>query len=967
MHSRQDRHINQFYAWELRGRGMLLADEPIDLEAPFHPFFMHRTPQPYTDDGVRHTLTSRVAEWLRGTRHVDTIPAPEIPPIEPFAHDTGGSLGILRLSIPKGANIRQEKLEHLVAALAIERGRYSFELIARRDAIIIQLVCDSSRIHTVRTLTRSFVPEAIITETDDHLTMFDSPGVVADYGLAEEFMRPLASGGGEHDPYLPLFASFEQVREGEQAILQVLFEGAVNDWSGSIRRSVTINGKDSFFVDAPEMPALAAEKTSRPLVAATVRLLVQAPEPARADILFDTLSRSLITLSASAYNSLRALGGDGYDFETRIYDILDRESRRLGMLLNVRELATLAHFPNASVRTPTLFYAARATKAAPHTSGTYCIGCNTHDGITVSAHIPQADRLQHVHLIGATGTGKSTLLHSLICQDIAQGRGVAVLDPHGDLIEQILPHIPEERIADVVLIDPSDAEHPVSFNILHAHTDTEKELLASDLVVLFRRFSSSWGDQMNSVFANAILAILESSEGGTLIDLRRFLIEKPFRERFLATVQDEAIRYYWLHEYPLLKTSSIGSILTRLDAFLRPKLIRNMVSQKRSLDMASLMDKRAIILVKLSHGLMGEENSYLLGASIVAKIQQAAMARQAKAQDARTPFFLYIDEFHHFATPSLSHILTGTRKYGLGLIVSHQDMQQVSRHDPELAATLLANAGTRICFRCGEADAKKLAEGFSSFTASDIQQLRRGEAIVRIGAADRDCSVTVSPYAAPAHNHTDRIIAASRAAYAGMPVPLPPATPHAPPVSPQPPPSHIPQVLQHDTEVVIARQEEKHHRYLQQQVKKLAEECGYAAHIEYPVDGGKVDVSLERDGTKIAVEISVSTKPDWELHNIRKCLAAGYDTVIACSEQPQTLRAIREKVREQCTPQEQERIIVCTPRELAAHIRPIREQEEPGEKRIKGYRVSVSYSSLSEAERVQKEAAVGRIVREGMQ
>lgn len=239
------------------------------------------------------------------------------------------------------------------------------------------------------------------------------------------------------------------------------------------------------------------------------------------------------------------------------------------------------------------------------------------------------------------------------------------------LKENMLSFIPKERIDDVVLIDPSDSKFPVGFNILTAHTEIEKELLASDLVALFRRFSTSWGDQMNSVFANAILAMLESTRGGTLMDLRHFLIEKEFRDQFLKSVTDPDVVFYWQKEFPLLRGTSIASILTRLDSFLRPKLIRTMVSQKTSLDFQTLMDGRKIILVNLSEGLMGAENSFLLGAFIVSKIQQCAMARQAQRTEARTPFFLYIDEFHHFITPSMSSILSGARKYGLGLVLGH--------------------------------------------------------------------------------------------------------------------------------------------------------------------------------------------------------------------------------------------------------------------------------------------------------
>ena len=229
-----------------------------------------------------------------------------------------------------------------------------------------------------------------------------------------------------------------------------------------------------------------------------------------------------------------------------------------------------------------------------------------------------------------------------------------------------------------MLLDPSDEAYPVGFNILSAHSELERNLLASDLVSVFRRLSTSFGDQMTTVLGNAILAFLESSEGGTLADLRRFLVEPGFRERFLATVRDPEIVYYWQKEFPLLTGKPQGPILTRLDTFLRPKVIRHMVSQKENrLDFAAIMNGRKILLAKLSQGLIGEENSYLLGTLIVSKLNQIATSRQNMAAAERTPFYLYIDEFHNFVTPSLAAILVGARKYNLGLILAHQELQQL--------------------------------------------------------------------------------------------------------------------------------------------------------------------------------------------------------------------------------------------------------------------------------------------------
>ena len=218
------------------------------------------------------------------------------------------------------------------------------------------------------------------------------------------------------------------------------------------------------------------------------------------------------------------------------------------MLLNSDELAGFVHLPSSDVRSPGLLRDTGATKAAPEIVRKppgIVIGDNEHLGEIVPVYLTTDQRVRHTHIVGTSGTGKSSLLFNMIQQDIENGEGVAVLDPHGDLVNQILGIIPDDRIDDVVLVDPSDVEFPVSFNILQAQTNEEKNLLASDLVAVFHRLSSSWGEQMDTVLQNAILAVLKSGQGGTLLDLRRFLAEKPFRKEFLERVQDWGVVYFW--------------------------------------------------------------------------------------------------------------------------------------------------------------------------------------------------------------------------------------------------------------------------------------------------------------------------------------------------------------------------------------------------------------------------------------
>jgi len=328
----------------------------------------------------------------------------------------------------------------------------------------------------------------------------------------------------------------------------------------------------------------------------------------------------------------------------------------------------------------------------------------------------------------------------MILEDIEAGCGVAVLDPHGDLADEVAARIPEERVSDCVFFDPSDEEAVVGWNILRAQSEAEREILASDLVGVFRRLSTSWGDQMTAVLGNAVLAFLESPRGGTLVDLRRFLVDAEFRKAILATVADPYVASFWDIEFPrLIGRRPEAPILTRLDMFLRSKLVRRVVTASdRPLDFRALTNEGGIFLGKLAGGAIGEENAALLGALLVSKFHQVTLARALEAPSTRRPFHLYADEFHLVATPSMASLFSGARKFRLGVTVAHQDLSQLHATAPDVERALLANAYVRICFRLGDDDARAMAKGLSTFTAEDLMSLRTGHAVCRVGGRDAD-------------------------------------------------------------------------------------------------------------------------------------------------------------------------------------------------------------------------------------
>jgi hypothetical protein len=993
-----------FYDWEKIGRGWYVFKDPVELEPEFVPFFPYISTKKIRDESYRPNLLTRAAQFIENTlapkqeeQSDDEATQSEV---QAYTFHSDEAIYGFSISFPQGEKaIKGIDIEKFLTMLSYTKYPVSFEIMAWWDLIRIQFVCrESDRVHIESQVTAYFPTCIIRPLTEARLGMIVDDTkyfAIADFGLTEEFTRPIAMADKfDVDPLTGLFGVLEHLEDGEQAVIQFLFKGTVNPWAQSIYTSVADAKGDSFFMDAPEMPKLAQEKISAPLFAAAIRVLGQHTNSERAFKVVEKVGTALMQSSKSGANILTALNNTGRDPIELAQDVLLRQSRRVGMILNARELATFVHYP-LGIHAKKLEHLKGKTKRAPNIAwgNEFCLGTNRHEGFEGIVTLSSPQRLKHMHVIGATGTGKSTLLQSCIVQDIHLGNGIAVLDPHGDLIENVLSYIPESRFDDVILIDPADSEFPVGFNILSAHSDIEKEILASDLVSVFRRLSTSFGDQMHSVLANAILAFVESSGGGTLIDLRRFLIEKPYREQFLKTVSDPSVVYYWQKEYPILKSNSVGSILTRLDSFLRPKLIRNMVAQKKSLDFENIMDSKKILLIKLSQGLIGTENSYLLGTFFVSKIYQAAMARQAKSKEARTDFYMYIDEFQNFATPSMSSILSGTRKYGLGCILAHQDMSQLQKYDTELANAVVSNAGTRVCFRIGDIDAKRFADGFSSFEAQDIQNLGVGEAIARIERPEYDFTMStlvlneVEPEKSEEVKNT--IIALSRNKYGTSKVQVEQSLEYlrdqkqvtpliesptqkvvTPPIQEtrEPDVQHtVPPIEITDSKTkdrLVKQKELSEHRYTQMFIKKMAEARGYKAEIEAPTpDGtGLVDVSLERNGKKIACEIGMTTTKEWEVHNIENCLAAGYDKVVAIAKNKDTVNLMQQVVNERIDATLIDKVLVMDSDSFIQYLSAEIAKETNTEMRIKGYRVKVEYDTISEQDMIKKKEKISKAV-----
>lgn len=387
------------------------------------------------------------------------------------------------------------------------------------------------------------------------------------------------------------------------------------------------------------------------------------------------------------------------------------------------------------------------------------------------------DRRQHMYVVGKTGTGKTVLLKNIALQDIRAGRGVAIIDPHGEFVEEVLAQIPPERTNDVIYFNPVDSEHPIGFNVLELSDPKYKHLVVSDLLGIFTKiWANVWSARMEYILQNCILALLDTP-GTTLLGIPRLLVDKDYRQKIIMNVKDPVVRSFWVHEYETwrdqFRNEAIVPIQNKVNQFLNTPFIRNIVGQSKStMNIPQIMNEGKILLVNVSKGRIGEDNSALLGAMIITKVQLAAMERVRIPEEDRNDFYLYVDEFQNFATDSFASILSEARKYRLNLILAHQYVGQlVTDVSTKVRDAVFGNVGTMIMFRVGAGDAEYLETEFSpEFLPADLINLPNYHIYLKLmvdGITSRPFSAVTIP---PLKFETDtsvkeKIISVSRERY----------------------------------------------------------------------------------------------------------------------------------------------------------------------------------------------------------
>lgn len=365
--------------------------------------------------------------------------------------------------------------------------------------------------------------------------------------------------------------------------------------------------------------------------------------------------------------------------------------------------------------------------------------------------IKDKDRLRHIYVIGKSGTGKSTLLENMSISDIRRGKGLCVIDPHGDIAQDLLNYVPEERKDDLIYFNATDTEHPVAFNPLHGIHPKYHHLVASGLISTFKKiWADSWGPRLEYILRYCLLTLMEYPDA-TLLDVQPLLTDMAFRNHVLLYVQNEASKSFWKKEFekyaPQFRSEAISPILNKTGLFLTSIPLRNIVGQKtRGIRMQQVLEDRKILIVNLSKGEIGEDASSLLGSILLTSIQLAAMHRATQQEHTRKPFYLYVDEMHSFISLSFVDILAEARKYGLSLFLTHQYIEQI---DERIRGAIFGNVGTIISFRVGATDAEVLEkEFFPVFNKEDFINLPKYSIYIKLqidGATSKPFSADTLP------------------------------------------------------------------------------------------------------------------------------------------------------------------------------------------------------------------------------
>jgi len=665
---------------------------------------------------------------------------------------------------------------------------FSFEIVAQHGRIYFYVVAPVRQSLYLEKQITAHYPEAVVEEVDDYNAFSSSGAVAAGYlKTKSEAVLPLKTYTKmEVDPLNSVINILSKLERHESVSIQYIVRSAKSSWhqrskrtslmihrNGSVWRGLrashpfwalwyavkppkrseskeqqtSMNYKRLTAVEEEMLKAI-EEKNLKAGLDVNLRFVACAKTKEQADYYLENL--------ANAYNEYNNYNY-GNNF-SRLYKgnqpqiiadfIYRRFNENCGFLLNTEELTSVFHFPLKGMETPNIMWLTAKIAPAPAEvpAEGITLGENVYRGVKREIRMKRADRRRHTYVVGKSGTGKSVFLTDLAIQDIQNGEGVCVIDPHGDLISDILERIPPERAEDVIVFSPADIERPMALNLLEydPRYPEQKSFVINEMIGIFDKLydlKATGGPMFEQYMRNAMLLIMDDPEtGSTLMEIPKVLADEDFRRLKLSRCKNQPVVDFWRKEAEkaggeAALANIVPYITSKLTSFISNDMMRPIIGQQKSaFNLREVMDQQKILLIDLPKGLVGEMNAYLLGMILVGKILMAALSRTDMPGDTRKDFYLYIDEFQNFTTTSICQILSEARKYALNLIIAHQYIGQLSKgQNTEIKDAVFGNVGTMVTFKIGAEDAETLVKEFAPvFNEYDLINIDKGTAYIKL-------------------------------------------------------------------------------------------------------------------------------------------------------------------------------------------------------------------------------------------
>lgn len=692
---------------------------------------------------------------------------------------------------------RSETIFASIGGLKAERGfdawlhgrsdHFSFEIVASNNKIAFFVVMPPDKARYLEQQIHAYYPDASIEQVPDYNIFTPQSQIVGAYlKTKKHYVFPLHTYQKmEVDPMNSLINVISKLENNESIAIQYVVRSARKEWHSTARKIIhNIQKKNSIKEGMSAGSALneissivntvaqnsnhnnneqpqnqkkltpqeeellksMEEKNSKAGLDVNIRLVVSAPSKEKAIMYLNNIGDSFMEYNHYSYGNsfTRAIKSP-----RQISDFIYRRfNGKISSLLNTEELASLFHFPLKNAETPNILWLTSKVAPAPSEvpSEGLLLGYNTYRGIKKEIRFKSADRRRHTYIIGKSGVGKSVLQADMIVQDIENGHGVCVLDPHGDLISDVLSRIPAERAEDVIIFSPADTQRPMAMNLLEydPRYPEQKTFVINELIGIFDKLydlKATGGPMFEQYMRNALLLIMDDPEtGSTLLEIPKVLADENFRKMKLSKCKNSTVVDFWKKEAEkaggdAALANIVPYITSKLTPFVSNDMMRPIIGQQNSsFNFRDAMDNQKIILIDMPKGLIGESNAYLLGMIMVGKILMAALSRTDMPSESRKDFFLYIDEFQNFTTNSICQILSEARKYGLGLIIGHQYIGQLTKNNnTEIKDAVFGNVGTMIAFKVGAEDAEFLVKEFGpTFNEYDLVNVPKGTAYIKL-------------------------------------------------------------------------------------------------------------------------------------------------------------------------------------------------------------------------------------------